>query len=42
MKPIYGRHSALKSMREPENADLISFRVASVTDLERILATLQG
>ncbi len=36
-KPIYGRHSALKSMRELENADLICFRITSPDDLERIL-----
>lgn len=41
-KPIYGRHSALKSMRELENADLICFRIASVYELERILTVLQG
>lgn len=41
-KPIYGRHSALKSMRELENADLICFRITSVSELERILTVLQG
>lgn len=41
-KPIYGRHSALKSMRELENGDLICFRVTAISELDRILAHIQG
>ena len=41
-KPIYGRHSALKSMRELENGDLICFRITSPEELERVLKHLRG
>lgn len=41
-KPIYGRHSALRSMRELEHTDLICFRIASVAELDRILDHLLG
>jgi len=41
-KPIYGRHAALKSMRELEHADLICFRITSTAELERILDHLHG
>ena len=41
-KPIYGRHSALKSMRELEHADLICFRVTSIDDLDHLLDHLHA
>ncbi|WP_245510647.1 hypothetical protein [Antarcticimicrobium sediminis] len=41
-KPIYGRHSALTSMRELEHADLICFRIVSIADLGCILDHLLG
>lgn len=40
-KPIYGRHSALKPMRELGHTDLACFRVNSVSELGRILDHLQ-
>ena len=39
-KPIYGRHSALKPMRELVHADLICFSITAVDELERILGQL--
>ncbi len=41
-KPIYGRHSALKTMRELSHADLICFTIHTIDDLDRILVHLQG
>ena len=41
-KPIYGRHSALRKMRELAHADLICFRITQTEDLERILNHLRG
>jgi hypothetical protein len=41
-KPIYGRHSALKPMRELGNSDLICFRITSPGELDRILDHLRG
>ncbi|WP_322864906.1 hypothetical protein U5922_001095 [Aquicoccus sp. G2-2] len=41
-KPIYGRHSALKSMRELGHADLICFKITTAAELDRILNHLQG
>lgn len=35
--PIYGRHSALKPMRELRHADLICFRISTLGELDRIL-----
>ncbi|MFV0514258.1 MAG: hypothetical protein ACK5MY_11610 [Jhaorihella sp.] len=40
-KPIYGRHSALKPMRELGHTDLVCFRITSPGDLDRILGHLQ-
>lgn len=39
-KPAYGRHSALKSMRDLANADLVRFTIDRVDQMEMILATL--
>lgn len=39
-KPTYGRHSALKAMRDLANADLIRFTIDTSTQLEFILARL--
>ena len=36
-KPVYGRHSALKPMRELGHADLVCFRIEALTELDRIL-----
>jgi len=36
-KPVYGRHSALKPMRELGHADLVCFVISSLGDLDRIL-----
>ena len=36
-KPIYGRHSALKPMRELAHADLICFTITAPGELDRIL-----
>ena len=41
-KPIYGRHSALRSMRELEHGDLICFEITSDGELDRILGHLGG
>lgn len=39
-KPVFGRHSALKAMRELGHADLVCFRITSPDDLDRILGHL--
>lgn len=36
-KPIYGRHSALKTMRELAEADLVCFQINALAELDRIL-----
>lgn len=36
-KPIYGRHSALKPMRELGHANLICFNITTPAELDRIL-----
>lgn len=36
-KPLYGRHSALKPMRELGHANLICFNITTPTELDRIL-----
>lgn len=39
-KPIYGRHAALKAMRDLSNADLVRFEIATVSELELLLRGL--
>lgn len=39
--PIYGRHSALKPMRELGQGDLVCFRIEGITQLTRILDHLE-
>lgn len=39
-KPIYGRHSGLKPMRELGHADLICFSITALAELDRILSHL--
>lgn len=41
-RPTYGRHSALKSMRELGNGDLICFKITRTEELEYILEHLRG
>ena len=36
-KPVYGRHSALKPMKQLAHTDLICFRINTLGDLEKIL-----
>ncbi|MDZ7909061.1 MAG: hypothetical protein U5N10_13100 [Gemmobacter sp.] len=40
-KPVYGRHSALKSMRDLANADLVRFTIDRVDQMEMILTRLK-
>lgn len=39
-KPRYGRHAALKAMRDLANADLVRFEIDRITQLELILSRL--
>jgi hypothetical protein len=39
-KPVYGRQSALKSMRDLANADLVRLKIERVEQMEMILAKL--
>lgn len=39
-KQAYGRHAALKAMRDLANADLVRFTIERITQLEMILAEL--
>lgn len=39
-KPQYGRHSALKPMRQLVNADLVCFSIEHETEIERMLTDL--
>ncbi|MBZ8117371.1 hypothetical protein KUD11_01785 [Roseovarius sp. LXJ103] len=41
-KPVYGRHSALKSMRDLAHADLVCIRIEALTELDRFLDHLQA
>lgn len=41
-KPIYGRHSALKPMRELAYADLVCFQITALTQLDRVINHLMG
>ena len=41
-KKIYGRHSALKPMRELGSADLVCIRLKDVAELDRILCQLRA
>ena len=41
-KPVYGRHSALKSMRDLANADLVRFTIDRVDQMEVILTKLKA
>lgn len=40
-KTTYGRHSALKSMRQLSDADLVCFKLSSINELNVILDWLQ-
>ncbi len=40
-KPRYGRHSALRPMRQLANADLVCIHLRTLGELERILARLK-
>lgn len=39
-KPRYGRHAALKAMRDLANADLVRFEIATVGEIELLLKGL--
>lgn len=39
-KPAYGRHTALKAMRDLANADLVRFTIDRVEQMQVILAKL--
>jgi hypothetical protein len=39
-RPIYGRHAALKAMRELVNADLVKYEIEHVTQLQPLLCEL--
>jgi hypothetical protein len=41
-KPVYGRHSALKPMRDLANSDLVCFHISALAQLDRILDHLTG
>lgn len=41
-EPVYGRHSALKSMRELANADLVRFTIQNKDQMRRLLSTLSS
>ena len=41
-KPRYGRHSALRPMRQLGNADLICFRLNTLGQLNQVLKTLKA
>lgn len=41
-KLIYGRHSALKPMRDLAHADLVCFRITALTELDLVLDHLAG
>ena len=41
-KKIYGRHSALRAMPQLADADLVCFKLRSMSELEQVIKALQG